>query len=68
MYSVKKRKKYHFGASTNLHLDIFKQLIVEGVGAVELQHQIVREDVLDALDDVLRLRFRQLRRLARLKI
>ena len=43
--------KFHF------YGDVLQQLIVECVGAVELQHNMLRKDVLDALNDVLRLRF-----------
>lgn len=39
-----------------LNGDIFKQLIVEGVGTVELEEEVVGKDMLDALNHVLRLR------------
>ena len=39
-----------------LNDDILQQLIVEGVGAVELEHEVTREDVLDAAHHVLSLR------------
>ena len=50
-----------------LNFDVFEELVVEGVGAVELEYDVAGEDVLDALDDVLRLRLCQLHRLARLE-
>lgn len=48
---VKTRQQYSY-----LNDDILQQLIVEGVGAVELEHEVTREDVLDAAHHVLGLR------------
>ncbi len=47
--------------------DLLQKLIVEGVGAIKLEDQVLRENMLDTLHDILGLRFRELHRLARLE-
>ena len=46
---------------------LLQQLVVERVGAVELEHHVLGEGVLDAAHHVLCLRLRQLHRLGRLE-
>jgi hypothetical protein len=41
------------------HCDIFQQLLPDGIGAVKLEHQVLWEYVLDSMDDILSVLFRQ---------